>query len=129
MGPTNTQKTMLVTFGPTGENVEVGPNGTTPQKLSAITSNPIYLTTPAGYEPVQGTMTAGSSAFYPILGDANGHYIGFYAGDNKTLLVTKFKMDDATAVTDGLTALAVALSDDPVVSVTLASDGTVTATA
>lgn len=101
---------MLITFAPTGENVEVGPLAATAQKLSAITSNPIYLDTPGGYTPVQGTMAAGSSAFYPILGSANGNYIGFFAGDNRTLLVTKFLMDDATAVTDGLAAIAAALA-------------------
>jgi len=100
---------MLITFEPTGENVEVGPLATTPQRLSAITSNPIYLDTPSGYTPVQGTLTAGSSAFYPMLGAANGNYIGFFAGDNKTLLVTKFLMDDATAVTTGLATIATAL--------------------
>lgn len=101
---------MLVTFVPTGENVEVGLGGTTPQKLAAITSNPIYITTPSGTTPVQGNMASGSRASYPILGSANGNYIGFYAGENKTLLVTKFKMDNAAAVTAGLAAIAAALT-------------------
>jgi hypothetical protein len=115
---------MQVTFAPTGENVFVGQNATTPQALSAITSNPIYLDTPAGYTPVQGTMAAGSSAFYPILGTANGHYIGFYAGENKTLLVTKFRMDDATAVTTGLATIAAQLAADEG-AIVLDSDGTI----
>lgn len=114
---------MLVTYAPTGENVQVGPFETTPQALAAITSNPIYITTPSGYTPVQGTLTAGSSADFPILGAANGNYIGFYDGMNKTLLVTKFLMDDATAVTDGLAALAGALVAGAG-AVTLNSDGT-----
>lgn len=100
---------MLVTFAPTGENVQVGPFETTPQALASISSNPIYITTPSGYTPVQGTLTAGSSADFPILGAANGHYIGFFDGENKTLLVTKFLMDDAAAVTAGLTTISDAL--------------------
>ena len=113
---------MLVTFQPTGENVQVGLGETTPQALSAITSNPIYLDTPSDYAPVQGTMASGSSAAYPILGAANGHFIGFYAGMNKTLLVTKFKMDDASAVTTGLATIAGALGDGDDVLI-LKSDG------
>lgn len=101
---------MLVTFVPTGENVEVGPGAATPQKLAAMTSNPIYIDTPSGYTPVQGEMADGSKANFPILGAANGAYIAFYAGENKTLLVTKFKMDDAAAVTAGLAAIAAALT-------------------
>lgn len=116
---------MEVTFAPSGERVFVGDNATTPQRLAAITSNPIYLTTPAGYAPVQGTMTAGSSAFYPILGSANGHFIGFYAGENKTLLVTKFQMDDAAAVTAGLASISEQLAADEA-AIILASDGSST---
>ena len=100
---------MLVTFEPTGENVQVGLGEATPQKLSGISSNPIYITVPSGYV-MQGSLTTGSSAAYPLLGQGAGFYIGFYAGDNKTLLVTKFKMDDETAATTGLATLAAALA-------------------
>ena len=107
----------------TTENVQVGPGETTPQRLAPITSNPIYIDTPSGYTPVQGTMASGSSAFFPILGSANGNYIGFYDGENKTLLVTKLLMDDANAVTAGLALIATALTDaDPVLY--MLSDGT-----
>jgi len=119
---------MLITFtaGNTTENVEVGEFAAVPQRLAAITSNPIYITVPSGTTPIQGGLTAGSSPFYPILGTANGNYIGFFAGQNKTLLVTKCLMDDATAVTDGLTNIAVALAagDGAII---LNSDGTTSA--
>lgn len=114
---------MLVTFEPTGENVQVGQFETTPQRLASITSNPIYITTPSGYTPVQGTLTAGSSAAFPILGTANNYYIGFFDGLNKTLLVTKFPMDDSDAVTTGLATIAAALVADTA-AITLKSDGT-----
>lgn len=114
---------MLVTFDPTGENVQVGPFETTPQRLSSITSNPIYLDTPSGYTPVQGTMASGSSANFPILGTANRHYIAFYDGLNKTLQVCKFAMDDAAAVTTGLATIATALNA-ATEAITLKSDGT-----
>ena len=117
---------MLVSFthdNGTIENVQVGLGECTPQSLAAITSNPIYLDTPAGYTPIQGTMATGSSALFPILGSANGNYIGFYDGENKTLLVTKFEMDDADAVTTGLTSLAVALASDET-AIVLEKNGT-----
>lgn len=115
---------MQVTFDVNGENVQVGPLGTTPQKLGSISSNPIYLNTPSGYTPVQGTMASGSSADFPILGTANGHYIGFFQTQSPTILVTKFQMDDETAVTNGLSNLAAALQGDDL-AVILSSDGSV----
>ena len=114
---------MLVTYDPTGENVQVGLGETTPQRLGSFASNPIYIDTPAGYTPIQGTLAAGSSAAFPILGTANGHYIGFFDGENKTLLVTKFEMDDAAAVTTGLATISAALVADTA-AITLNSDGT-----
>lgn len=114
---------MLVTFQPTGENVQVGQFETTPQRLATITSNPIYLDTPSGYTPVQGTMASGSSADFPILGTANNYYIGFFDGMNKTLLVAKFPMDDAAAVTTGLATIVAALNASTE-AITLKSDGT-----
>ena len=116
---------MLITFSPTGENVEVGEFAAVPQRLAAITSNPIYITGPSGTTPIQGTLTAGSSPFYPILGTANENYIGFFAGQNKTLLVTKFAMNDATAVTTGLATIATALAAGDG-ALGLESDGTAT---
>ena len=117
---------MLISFTHSNgvtENVQVGLGECTPQSLAAITSNPIYLDTPAGYTPIQGTMASGSSALFPILGSANGYYIGFYGGENKTLLVTKFEMDDATAVATGLATISAALVADTA-AITLRSDGT-----
>jgi hypothetical protein len=107
----------------TTENVQVGQGETTPQRLGSFASNPIYITTPAGYTPVQGTLTAGSSAAFPILGTANGNYIGFYDGENKTLLVTKLLMDDSTAVTTGLATIAGALEAGDA-TLYMLSDGT-----
>lgn len=116
-------KTMLITFAPTGENVEVGQSAATPQALGTIASNPIYIDVPAGYTPIQGSLEAGSSSAWPILGSAKNHYIGFFAGQSKTLMVTKFKMDDAAAVTTGLASIATALAAGDL-AVTLNSDGT-----
>lgn len=114
---------MLITFVPTGETVQVGLGAATPQALAGYTSNPIYLTTPSGYTPVQGTMTAGSSANFPIIGQYNKPSIGFYSGNVNAYLVTKFEMDDATAVTTGMATISTALGV-PQETLFLLADGT-----
>jgi hypothetical protein len=119
---------MLVTYTPTGENVEVGPGAAVAQALSGITSNPIVITTLPGYTPVEGTMAAGSTAAYPILGRSAGPSVGFYDGLNKTLLVARFYLEDATAVTTALAGIATELQAGTG-AVTLDADGTVTAVA
>lgn len=115
---------MQVTFEPTGESVQIGQGAATPQRAGRITSEPIYIDTPSGYMPAQGLMASGSSAAYPILGTANEFGIAFFAGENRTLLVTQFNMDSAQAVTDGLSNLAAALQNEDF-AVILSSDGTV----
>lgn len=115
---------MLITFEPTTEKVQVGLGECTPQALPAMTpSGYPYITTPSGYTPVQGTLAAGGTAAFPIMGEAVYNHIGFYDGENKTLLVTKFKMDDADAMTTGLETIATALAADTG-AIVLKSDGT-----
>ena len=113
---------MLITFVPTGETVQVGLGACTPQALAGYTSNPIYLTTTAGYTPVQGTMTAGSSANFPMIGQYNKPSIGFYSGNVHAYLVTKFEMDDAAAVTTGMATISAELNDSSE-AITIGSDG------
>ena len=114
---------MEVTFEPTGEKVQVGLGGAVAQRMATITSNPIYIETPSGTTPVEGTLVAGSSAAYPIIGAANGHFIGFYGGAGQTIFITKFGMDDADAVTAGLNAISAALVAETA-AITLKADGT-----
>jgi hypothetical protein len=115
--------TMLITFVPTGETVQVGLGACTPQALAGYTSNPIYLTTPSGYTPVQGTMAAGSSANFPMIGQYNQPAIGFYSANVHAYLVTKFTMDDAAAVTTGMATISTALDADDA-TLLINSDGT-----
>lgn len=114
---------MLITHEPSGETVQVGLGACTPQALAGYSSNPIYLDTPAGYTPVQGTMAAGSSANFPIIGQYNKPSIGFYSGNVHAYLVTKFEMDDAAAVTTGMATISTAL-DASAETLILKSDGT-----
>ena len=107
---------------PAGETVQVGLAGLTPQKLNGITSNPIYITTPSGYTPIQGELTAGSSAAFPILGEARYFRIGFYNPGNANA-VTTFRMDDSDAADDAMDSIATALAGDET-AIVLLSDGT-----
>lgn len=90
---------MQITFEPTGEVVTGVGVTVTPQFTNGIGTLvlPTY-TVPSGYTPVQTTLTAGSPAAILAGSYSTGYYVRFFAGDAKTLLVTKFKMDDADAL-------------------------------
>lgn len=107
---------------PAGETVQVGLAGLTPQKLNGITSSPITIDTPSGYTPIQGTLATGSSAAYPLLGQAAYFSIGFYQAGNANAITT-FRMDDTDAADDAMDSIATALAADET-SIVLLSDGT-----
>jgi len=102
---------MQITFY-NGEVVQVGENSNVPQSLGSFSSNPIYIDTPSGTTPVQGTLTAGSSAAYPILGELNGFYLAFYLVAEPSIMTTKIKFAQASYVTTALAAIATALAAD-----------------
>lgn len=97
---------MQITFTPSGETVEVGLGANSAQKgpIAGPYSGP-YITTPSGYVPVQGTLTANTSYLAAI--GPGGAYISFY--NQLGNLVTKFKMNDAAAATTGMATIATAL--------------------
>lgn len=91
---------MFITFTHTNgtpETVEIGDgSGIIPQYSDGMgtLSLPVYAT-PSGTTPVQSNYSSGSPA--GII-ETGGYYLRFFNGQSKTLLVTKFKMDDATAL-------------------------------
>ena len=108
---------MLVVFQPTGEQVDTA--FCTPQaKANGPWTYP-SISTPSGYTPVQGT----ASGRLGVLG-SGGNYITWYHGNvmGSPSPISQWKMDDATAVTDGLAAIATALSAGDAI-VTIGSDG------
>lgn len=124
---------MLITFAPTGVTVDTTvatpqagpitgpytPETTTYNYGSSFVSP---TTGEGGSTPVEGSHLGGSRLF-PVSG-GGGAYITFYGGEGRTLVVERFKMDDATAVTAGMGAIATALIAGTA-AITLNSDGTV----
>lgn len=85
-------------------------------------AQPVY-TTPSGTTPVQTDYTSGSPA-QVMAGDiASGYFVRFFSGESKTLLVTKFRMDDAQALADAADTYATAFAADPNGFLILMSDG------
>jgi len=114
---------MDIVFEPTGERVSgVGINVTV-QTLAGLgeLAAPVY-TTPDGYTPVQTVLTSGSPAQILAGQYSSGFFLRFFASDNKTLLVTKFRMDDEAALALAQTTIDTALLADTEVIV-LNSDG------
>lgn len=112
---------MTITYEPTGENV-VGVGDTvsfqTTVGLGEL-AQPVY-SVPSGYTPVETTYSSGSPA--GVITDG-GYYVRFFAGDSKTLLVTKFPMDDETALGTAQATIEAALAAGDAALI-LKSDGT-----
>jgi len=91
---------MFITFthaNGTPETVEIGDgSGIIPQYSNGLGALdlPVY-TVPSGTTPVQSNFTSGSPAGVISNG---GYYLRFFNGVAKTILVTKFRMDDAAAL-------------------------------
>lgn len=117
---------MFITFTPTNETVEVGGmTGIIPQFTVGLgeLSAPVYET-PSGYTPVQTVLDSGSPAQI-LAGAAQGYYVRFFNGMNKTLLVTKFQVDDSDALTNAENQILGALAGGAP-AIRLAADGEAT---
>jgi len=68
---------------------------------------PATYTVPSGYTEVQTTLASGSPA--SVLG-GGGYYLRFFNGLNQTLLVAKFKMNDAAALNAARQAILAAIT-------------------
>lgn len=81
---------------------------------------PADYNVPAGYTPVQTTLASGSPA--SVLSSGTGYFLRFFNGLNQTLLVAKFRMDDAAALNTARATIldALANGDD---SITIGPDG------
>lgn len=113
---------MQITFAPTGEVVTGVGVTVTPQYSVGLgeLAQPVY-TTPSGYTPVQTILASGSPAAI-IAGASAGYYVRFFAGENKTLMVTEFKMVDADALETARTTINAALASADA-ELTLNADG------
>lgn len=114
---------MFITFQPTGEVIEIGDgSGIIPQFTVGLgeLAAPVY-STPSGYTPVQTVLSSGSPAQI-LAGASQGYYVRFFNGQSKTLLVTKFQMDDAEALTTAQETIFGALDSDDATLI-LKSDG------
>jgi hypothetical protein len=94
---------MLIKFVPSGEIADT--DKSVPQSFVVGPYAYPILSTPAGYTPVQGTLASGKT-FAPI--GQGGTWIIF-----KDVLtdreITRFAMEDASAVTTGIATIATAL--------------------
>ena len=68
---------------------------------------PAEYDVPSGYTPVQTTLASGSPA--SVLSSGTGYFLRFFNGLNQTLLVAKFRMDDAAALNTARTTILAAL--------------------
>jgi hypothetical protein len=117
---------MIIRFHPTNEEVSGVGSTVTAQFLAGLgeLAAPVY-TTPTGYTPVQSTLTSGSPAEVLAGPYSSGYFIRFFAGDSKTQLVTKFKMDSAVALSVARVNFTAAYNTDPDSILVLNADGTV----
>jgi hypothetical protein len=81
---------------------------------------PAGYTVPSGYTEVQTTLTSGSPA--SVLGGTGGYYLRFYNGLTQTLILPKFKMDDAAALNTARQTIEAAFAADDA-AITIDSTG------
>jgi hypothetical protein len=81
---------------------------------------PASYAVPSGYTEVQTTLTSGSPA--SVLGGTGGYYLRFYNGLTQTLILPKFKMNDAAALATARQTIDAAFAADDA-AITIGPDG------